>query len=288
MKQIDLNEWEKAGEGVEADSYNNRKDDSIMLKLFKPNILKARIESSFSATNEYIKLGISTPKAYEMVETGDRIGIIYERIKNKISLYRMFVNDHSKDIEIGEIFGKALRDFHSHILAEGVGSSRLQMLNMISKGMISKAEFLSDEQKNNLLSMVDKFFVNFNADESDHHICMGDAHIGNVIMANDKLYFIDISSLLYATPLIDLGWLYNLNSKNTLALNAIPENERIPGENCDRFLDSFTKTYFEGINENQIEENVKKAKRYSKIQDLFLEIYVSKNYDNMVKILQNG
>ncbi|MCQ2609651.1 MAG: phosphotransferase [Lachnospiraceae bacterium] len=285
MKKIDLNEWVKSGEGFEADSYNNTKDDSVILKLFRPNILKSRIEDSFNAAIEYEKIGVLTPKAYEMVEVDGRIGVIFERIKDKISLYRMFVNNHELAEEVATMFGDSLREFHAKTIDKSKAISRIANLKAITSGMIHISDFISDDKKDILSKKVLSFFDKFESEAEEPNLAMGDCHIGNVILSHDKLYFIDLSSLQYGSPHIDLGWVFS-GYDNPLVDAAVPKEEMIPAEYKNRFLDKFKSVYFKGKSADFIEEEIKKSKKCGQIQDLLLHIYISKNVEAIEKILE--
>lgn len=287
MREINLSEWVKAGEGYEADSYNNIKSNDVLLKLFKPYILKERIEDSYRTTNEILKMGISTPKAIEMVTCGDRIGVIYERINNKISLYRMFVNNHEKAKELGNIFGNAIKDFHTHKCDKTKSVSRYSVLKATSCGMISNSKAFTDEQKKEMLKKNEIFFEKFRDSENDDTLLVGDAHIGNVILANSKIYFIDLSSIQYGSPLLEIGWIY-AGAFNERVDMIIPKEEVVPIKYKEIFWDEFIHTYYAGIDEKTINENIEKSKKYAAIQDLFLRIYINPKYEDIMQAYHNA
>lgn len=284
MREINLSDWTKAGEGYEADSYNFNENDDIMLKLYKPYILKSKIEDSFNASTELIKMGVSTPKAFEIVICNDRIGVIYERVKDKISLYRMFVNNHEKAKEYGRIFGKAIRDFHSYKCDITKAVSRYSVIKKVYCGMIAKSDKFTENEKNKILEKMNVFFENFKETENDNSLLMGDAHIGNVIIAKDKLYYIDIASMQYGTPLLEIGWIYGGSFNKQIDI-MLPKNEVVPMKYKEMFWEEFIHTYYDGVDENIINANVEKAKKYSIILDLSLIIYMNPSFESIMEVL---
>ena len=107
IKEIKLEDWEKVGEGGNAESFFNKKNDKIMLKLSKNaarNIID--IENEIKIAKIVNKLNISTPKMYEEVVCGKRKGIIYERLKQKKSIGKLCHDNPEKIEYYAKIFSR--------------------------------------------------------------------------------------------------------------------------------------------------------------------------------------
>ena len=98
-RKIDLNDWELQGEGASGESYFSKIDSSIMLKLLKPGESEDAFLAEFENSRKLASIGFKTPAAKEIVEESQsgRLGIIYEKVQEKISFTRM-IHDNPSDL----------------------------------------------------------------------------------------------------------------------------------------------------------------------------------------------
>lgn len=203
-KLIELNEWQRTGEGASASSYVKKNDDNYMLKLFNKNIEFKVIENEYKLAKIVNDMSISTPKVYEIVKTNDRYGIIYQNIKNKKSITRLIEIDFDKYIKI---FANETRALHKIKVNTEILRSQKQLL----KNVVNDTIGLTNIQREKLLNVID------NTEETNTCI-HGDLSTGNLIIANDIPYWIDLADFSYGNPMFDIGMIYFDCKSNALKL----------------------------------------------------------------------
>ena len=84
-KQINLNEWESFGGGGFGESFYNKTDDSVILKLNKASVSAQKAQEEFRRSKAVYDMGIPSAEPYEFVTDGERFGGEYQVIVNKRS-----------------------------------------------------------------------------------------------------------------------------------------------------------------------------------------------------------
>lgn len=197
-KKIDLNDWERTGEGATALSFFHKTNPNLMLKLFTGEVTTSRYalkEMKFAQHVE--KCGISTPKAYDVVIADGKIGIIYQRITGKVS-YSRLIADHPMDINhVATMFVRELKLLHS----KKCDTAYFVGIKDIVTQAINGNKLFGKRTKKKLLSFVEEL--------GDSDMCLhGDAHTGNVIVADGKSYWIDLGAFTHGNPWYDIGGVY--------------------------------------------------------------------------------
>ena len=82
-KQINLNEWESFGGGGFGESFYNKTDDSVILKLNKASVSAQKAQEEFRRSKAVYDMGIPSAQPYEFVTDGERYGMIVQRIQGK-------------------------------------------------------------------------------------------------------------------------------------------------------------------------------------------------------------
>ena len=93
---VDMADYEYAGEGANAISYNHRFNHDVMLKLYFPGKVRQPMDEVLLARRVY-DLGIPTPEPGDFVTDGERYGIRFRRIRDKVSVARA-VSLHPEEI----------------------------------------------------------------------------------------------------------------------------------------------------------------------------------------------
>ena len=76
--KIDLNEYERVGEGANGASYNHKTNPDIMLKIYFRNFEAA--EKELELAQKVYAMGIPTPEPGDLITDGERMGIRFRRI----------------------------------------------------------------------------------------------------------------------------------------------------------------------------------------------------------------
>ena len=97
-KIVDLQEWVSFGGGGFGESFYNKTDDSVILKLNKPSVSAHKAEDEFLRSKAVFQMGIPSAQPYEFVTDGQRYGMTVQRIQGKQSFGRI-IADHPERLE---------------------------------------------------------------------------------------------------------------------------------------------------------------------------------------------
>ena len=199
-RQIDLNDWELQGEGAFGESYFSKTDSSIMLKLIKSGRNKDDFITEYENSRKIASVGFKTPAAIEMVEEpqSGRLGIIYEKVQEKVSFTRM-IHDNPSDLpRIAQIHAEEAKKFH------GINCDPSQFL--CYKDSIREAiPRLFTFRKYKVILKAALELV------PDSHGCLQhDFQPGNIVHSNKtgENYWIDMGDFGYGHYLFDIAILY--------------------------------------------------------------------------------
>lgn len=199
-RQIDLNDWELQGEGAFGESYFSKTDSSIMLKLIKSERNKDDFITEYENSRKIASVGFKTPAAIEMVEEphSGRLGIIYEKVQEKVSFTRM-IHDNPSDLpRIAQIHAEEAKKFH------GINCDPSQFL--CYKDSIREAiPRLFTFRKYKVILKAALELV------PDNHGCLQyDFQPGNIVHSNKtgENYWIDMGDFGYGHYLFDIAILY--------------------------------------------------------------------------------
>lgn len=193
LRKIILDEWIHFGGGATSDTYYHKNDDSLMLKVFIDSVEPGTAEREFELTDKVYKLGIKTPRAYEMVDVNGRKGIIYQRIKNKVSCARLMA-DHPELIpEVAKEYVREVKLLHSTPCDTKVFESKKDLVRQL----INTAKTIDQPMKDKLLK-----FINSVPDVDTCLHC--DLQMGNLIKADNQYYWIDLGDFAYGHPYFDI------------------------------------------------------------------------------------
>lgn len=247
-KLIELNEWERTGEGASASSYVKKSDDNYMLKLFNKDIKFEIIEKEFEMAKIVTNFGISTPMVYEIVKVDDKFGIIYQNIKNKKSITRWLEIDLDKYIKM---FARETKKLHSM----KADINKLKSQKQLNKEVIGKIKGLTKEQYEKLLEII-------NNTEETNTCIHGDLSTGNLIVANDKPYWIDLADFAYGNPMFDIGMVY-FDCKSEALKFFRKLLYKMSFEKLSHIWDVFIREYLDTNDINVINDFEKKIKPYA-------------------------
>ena len=198
MRNIDLNEWVPSGAGATAASYNHKTDTTLLLKVFLSGILNDDYaDKEYQLSKDVDALGIRTPKALEMGVVGTSKAIIYERITGKKSLSRLCADNPEKISEYAVLFARECHKLHgTSCNIQNFPSRKEQVLKAVKehKGYSNCTKQVVEK----LVGLLD-----------DTSTCLhGDLQTGNLIIAHDTPYWIDLGCFAWGNPMYDLACLY--------------------------------------------------------------------------------
>lgn len=245
-KLIDINDYEKFGGGYTADSYYHKTDKSVVLKLYAPFINPEESLNELNYSEHIANLGIACPKPVCYVTTGKQFGALFERVPSKMSFARYISNHLDEAEKIGVLFAKEGKKLHAVECDTNYFPSYPDKILKILDELTVFPEYVVKGAK--------KLIANTPKQTTCIH---GDFHIGNILMSNNKTYFIDFTDFSYGNPLYDLGIFYFVSHciPDELSLRLF----HLTHEYMEKTWNAFAKEYFN----KPIEEINKLVKPYS-------------------------
>jgi len=196
MRKIISDNLKIIGEGGEGKVY--RLNNEQTLKVYKQASLKA-VEYWFRIINSAIDYGISSAKAYEIVEVGERYGIVFDYLDAK-SVGRTIASAPERLEEYAEQMGMFLKKLHTT-------EDTYDLLENVDERMQRWYEKCCER---NILpdSVADKLRNILNAIPPRITLLHGDFHEGNVVVRNGELLCVDLDRIGSGHPIYDLMGLY--------------------------------------------------------------------------------
>lgn len=276
-KKIDLSEYKEAGDGHTSLCYFNNDDDS-MIKLYYDFMKEDDIVKEKRYATSAILMGIPTPICGDIITVNGKKGLMFEKIKGKISFSRALANDPSKVDELAKDFATMSRKLHSTLCDKNVfpdvKTSYFEFLESF-KGLTSEQ-----------VEKVRQFIVT----SGDNDTCVhGDYHLGNAIMSEDHdLLFIDMSDFSYGNPCFDLGTLWFITHAEFD--KHVEELFHCSHALLKEFYDHFVKYYFDKPYDEELDLLLRKYSALTVIHFAAISAKQSdwmKDYviDNLVKYL---
>lgn len=231
MKKIDLTEWEETGRGAFGTTYFHKTNPSWMLKFVDSSTPIEVIEEEIRNSQNVYNLGVSTPKPGELVTDGVRTGMVFERIVGKRSYARAIGEEPQRIQEFAIRYAQMVKQLH----ATPCDTTKFKSIKEYNRTAISGNPFRSDEIKQFALEKLKNL--------PDATTCIhGDLHFGNVILTEDKSYFIDLGNFCYGHPFFDLPMQY-LPSE-VMDDVRFEDTFHCTKEQARLFWQEFTKAYF--------------------------------------------
>lgn len=198
--RINLDEWVQSGAGAQGNSYFHTENDSIMLKLFAPHLPLSLIEEEFTASTNIFDAGFPCVKPHCVVTDGTRYGMIFPRVKNKVSYCTAVSRDPGRLDEMAARLAGIGRMLHT----TPADKSRFKPVLGIYR------KFLEDSKSDDkvFLDTCERILREMEHDDSPDTCLHGDFHYGNVIFDGKKDYMIDLGAFSYGNPMFDLSLFY--------------------------------------------------------------------------------
>ena len=195
MENVDLADYEESGDGYTAISYNH-KDGEKMMKLYADFIPVNVPAKELRIANAVYDMGLPTPRGLRLVTDGKRIGVEFERVTGKRSYSRLLSQDPEHFEEHMRSFARMCRQLHS----TECNTKVFKPVEARFMKATSTCSRLSDEQRR----IVTDFIASIPSTTTCIH---GDMHMGNLLLAGGKNYWIDLADFAYGNPLFDIGML---------------------------------------------------------------------------------
>ena len=229
--KISLDDYILFGGGANGESYDNRYDADLMLKLYFPGKIRQPLDEMLMARKVY-NLGIPTPEPGDYVVTDDgRYGIRFRRIRGKKS-YARATGDNP---ELVEQYAREFADMCLKLHATHVDTSQFECVKERYYRLLTENPFFSTQQKDR----IGQFISDVPDTDTAIH---GDLQYGNAIFAGQDRYFIDLGDFCYGYNLFDVGMVYLCCCLSQESF--IEETFHMPKPLAVKFWQNFAPAYF--------------------------------------------
>jgi len=247
-RKLSVDGMELIGRGLTGEVY--RADKETVIKVFNANINFDMLiaQENKKAKNAFIS-GVPTAIPYDIVKVGDRFGTVYELLNAK-DLVTVIDEDKAHMDDYIRMFAKTVKQMHSiEVDPERFPSTKDGSINALSY----LASILNEDE----MRKVRELYENIPERNTFIH---GDCHIGNAMLQDDELMFIDLATAGKGHPIFDMVSMYSLfveRGNNDKAIAESPILSRFTKEEINRIWSVFIRTYLD----TDDEEFIKKAER---------------------------
>lgn len=196
LRKVSIDGCKVVGKGGTATVY--RLDSDTIVKVFREGTPLHIIEQENARAKNAFKFGVQTAISFDVVQVGKSLGVVYELINSK-DLLTCMEEDKANYKKYVVEFANFVRAMHSiEVDIDRFPSSRNTMVQYLKylEGRFASAEEVKKMQA--LWEIVP---------ESNHFI-HGDCHVGNVMIQDNELMFIDLAANASGHPVTDMISMY--------------------------------------------------------------------------------
>lgn len=199
-KTVNLQEWVSFGGGGFGESYYNKTDDSVILKLNKASVTEDKAREEFLRSKAVYDMGIPSAEPYEFVTDGERYGMIVQRIQGKESFGRIIADHPDRLSELAAVTAEYTKALH----AIPCNTEVFDSMSLKTREMISANKTIPEPIKERLIGYIDEL-------EPATTCLHGDLNPCNIITAQGKVYWIDLGDFSYGDPLLDFSIMVHMS-----------------------------------------------------------------------------
>lgn len=166
--------------------------DTEVIKLYQPWVSQETAERERASTHAALSMGISVPEVGEIVNVGERSGLILERIRGTTMMRQI-----ESDISRAGSFARQLAEIHAAV-SSVTADERLPEQSRVLQTKIAHCKCLSASERRAMLALLVQM-------PRGDRLCHGDFHPGNVILSDDLPVIIDWTDASRGNPAADLA-----------------------------------------------------------------------------------
>lgn len=229
---INLADWQQVGEGGNGKTYVNPAAPGEILKVnnARQSSLEA-VRHEYDISKAVASLGISVPEVYRMVRVGDAYGTISQLIKGKKSLSRICQENPERTEEMARLLCQKGKELAATPCNTEFFPGRKQQALLA----IEKATYVSKKNRKLIRAHIETVPESTGCSH-------GDFQTGNLILAGENYYWIDLDRFAYGDPMFDIGHLF-LICHLYAPMKRVQDIFHMSLGQFQRFWDAFAKEY---------------------------------------------
>ena len=263
FRNVDIDGLQLIGKGMTGSVY--RMDADTVIKVFNPNINFDMIvkQENDKARNAFIA-GIPTAIPYDIVRVGDCYGTVYELLKAK-DLVTVIAEDKEHMDGYIRDFAKTVKEMHGTKVDAG-------QFDPLNKKSIAAVGYLASVLTPEEIEKVRAIYANIPERDTFIH---GDCHIGNAMVQDGSVMFIDLATAGMGHPIYDMVSMYSLfyeRAHDPSAINDSPILRNFTPEEIIRIWNVFIRAYLDTDDEALIKKAEQQIAGLSSTRRLFMVI----------------
>ena len=257
MKELDITQWTKVGEGGNGATYINPAEPGILLKESYLEFAKADdLVQEFNLSKTIYQLGIPTPQMLELVSVNGRAAIKCQAIEGKSSFARLCHDNPEQLDDYALQMARLAKQFHA---TSAASEKAIPSMKALMTEAVAQSAMLSTKAQKRVQDFLDTV-------EDAPTLLHGDFTFSNLILASDKPYWIDLGRATHGSPFFDLGHFYlfcNIFGRQ----KRVQEIAHMTEQQMVQFWDTFAKAY---AGEEKVADFNKTCKRFAALDIVLL------------------
>lgn len=231
LRKLDVKGCDVIGKGGVGVVY--RLDDDTIIKVFREGSTMREVQAEIIMAKEAFVLGMPTAISFDVVQVGNRYGLVYELLKAD-TLSACIKREPERMEEFARLYAGIFRQLHAiQVPQNGLIPSAMEREECAVRRI---SRYFDTASVDLLLRIVQKIPV-------ANRLLHCDLQTKNAMMGGDELMLIDLGEIGYGHPILDLGHAY---SSMVSLLGDYEEVIGIPRDYGIRFWKRMLPYYFEG------------------------------------------
>ncbi len=265
FRRVSVEGMNLIGRGMFGSVY--RADDETVIKVFTPNsnfnLMIA--QENQKAKNAFIS-GVPTAIPYDIVQVGNCYGTVYEMLNAK-DLVTVMAEDKAHMDDYIRLFADTVKEMHTI----KVSPEKFQQQKTAAiRALPYLSSMMSEEETNKVRALYENI-----PDRST--FIHGDCHIGNAMLQEGQLMFIDLATAGMGHPIFDMTSMHSLfceRANDPQAIAASPVLKHFTREELFHIWDVFLRTYLSTDNAALLKKAERQIGALSLARRLFMLIAI--------------
>ncbi len=190
-RTLSIDGLELIAKGANGECY--KIDEETVVKLYFDFVKEASALKEKELAKQAFVAGVPTPISFDVVECGNRRGILYEMIKAD-TLSKYIEKNVDRLDAVVEMYVTFCKQIHSIVPTTNIFPDAVTL----ACGYVDACEFFNDRQR---AFLKDRLLLT----QRQGTLIHWDLHPGNIMMQGDSLCLIDMGDMAVGTPYFDLG-----------------------------------------------------------------------------------